>query len=503
MAYQLKIENTYMGIPVCAGSPEEILEIFCGEEKIYEFRVPVCKESGKYDYYSYLNVKEYQGKELCLSGNFEESFWNQICQSESASYEKEKRPLLHFTAQRGWINDPNGMVYHNGKYHLYFQYNPMNTEWQNMSWGHAVSEDLLQFQQMENVMYPDEHGAMFSGCGLVNERGLLGLPKEALLFYYSAAGDTNEWSKGKDFTQRIAYSLDEGNTLVKMPQEAVGVIQHDTRDPKVFWHEESNAYIMVLWIQGNEFGFFRSTDLQNWEQTDSIVLEKAWECPDLFQLDCEGEKIWVFTSADGFYYLGDFDGYHFTTDGKRNLAYLTHPPYAAQTFSGVEGRVIHIPWLRTRNEGKLFTGMMGIPRELELVKVGAEKVLSLLPVREYEASKKQIASFACSGEELKLAVPEPAVIEVELWPQETKEAEITVFGEKIIWKDQTICYKEETVVLPEAIKEMHILVDREMIEIYINEGTRNLYFATDSDEIQGSIHIKGCSGDGKIYTWQP
>lgn len=503
MAYQLKIEQNYIGIPISAGCPEELMEIFCEDEKIYEFRVPVCADAESYDYYSYLDVKKYLGQELEICGNFDEKFWQDICQVKEYSYEAEKRPLLHFTAQRGWINDPNGMVYHNGMYHLYFQHNPMNTEWQNMSWGHAVSEDLLQFKQVENAMYPDEHGAMFSGCGLVNEQGLLGLPKDALLFYYSAAGDANEWSKGKDFTQRIAYSLDEGRTLVKMPKEAIGVLEHDSRDPKVFWHEESKAYIMVLWIQGNEFGFFRSVDLQNWEQTDSIVLEKAWECPDFFQLDCEGEKIWVFTSADGFYYLGEFDGYQFTTDEKRRLAYMTHPPYAAQTFSGVKGRTISIPWLRTKNAGKLFTGMMGIPRELKLVKSGDEVLLSMLPVREYEDSKKQIAGFVCDGEEVSISVQEPAVIEVEIQPRNMAKTEVTVYGEKILMENNRVSYKEETVTIPEEMKEIHILVDREMIEIYINEGTRNLYFETNSEELQGSVQVKGCNGVGKIYAWQP
>lgn len=501
MEYGIRINQNYLGIPIQAECPEELLEVFCGETKIYEFRVPVCKDSAKvrYDYCSYLNVKQYEGRELTLKGNFDEKFFGNISQSNTDDQEPIKRPLIHFAAERGWINDPNGLVYQNGTYHLYFQYNPMNTQWQNMSWGHAVSNDLIHFDQMEHVMYPDENGTMFSGCGLVNEHEMLGLPKEALLFYYSAAGGANEWSKGKLFTQRIAYSLDGGKTLLKLPKEAVGVIEQDTRDPKIFWHEESGAYIMVLWIKGNEFGFFRSKNLKDWEMTSTIELEKAWECPDLFRLACEDRTYWVFTSADGFYYLGQFDGYKFETDGVRHNAYLTGLPYAAQTYSGVEDRVISVPWLRTLNVGRLYTGMMGIPRELGLVKRGDEPVLTLLPVREYESAKEQIVESSWCETEIAVPISKEAAVEVALWPQETDELTVRFFEQELTIQDQTILYKNVKTELPEKVKELHVIIDRGVVEIHANGGTMNAYYETDSDILQGTISIKGCRGAGKIY----
>lgn len=505
MEYRIKIAENYLAIPIQAEQPEETLEIFLDDQKLYEFRVPVCKdpEKVKYDYYSYLDVKEYAGQELSLRGNFGDRFFTDVCQSENNTWEPLVRPMLHFTAERGWINDPNGLVYHNGQYHLYFQYNPMNTQWQNMSWGHSVSENLLQFKMMDTVMYPDENGTIFSGCGLVNEREMLGLPKDALLFYYSAAADCNEWSKGRSFTQNIAYSLDEGKTLVKMPDPAVGVIKHDTRDPKIFWHEETQAYIMVLWIEGNEFAIFRSQNLKDWEQSDSFVLEKAWECPDLFCLDCEGEPVWVFTSADGFYYIGDFDGYKFKTNGKRRYAYQTSLPYAAQSYSNTEGRTIAVPWMRTKNVGKLYTGMMGIPRELKLVKCGEEMLLSMLPVREYENTKKKIADFNWDGSEFAVSVPAPAVAEVELHPQGTERILVEVYGQELTIWDNAIFYRGERTAFDAPLEEVHVIVDREIIEIHVNNGTGNAYYETGSDELQGSIKIKGCKGEGKIYVWQP
>lgn len=501
MEYGIKINQAYLGLPIQAEQPEELLEIFCGNTKIYEFRVPVCKnpEKVRYDYYSYLDVKQYEGCELTLKGNFDEKFIDNIFQSNENRQEPIKRPLIHFAAERGWINDPNGLVYHNGSYHLYFQYNPMNTQWQNMTWGHAVSTDLVHFEQMDNVLYPDEHGAMFSGCGIVNERELLNLPKDALLFYYSAAGDATKWSEGKKFTQRIAYSLDGGRTLLKLPKETVGVIEKDTRDPRVFWHEESKAYIMLLWIKGYEFGFFRSTNLMDWEMTSTIELEKAWECPDIFKLDCDGESIWVFTSADGFYYFGQFDGYKFETDKVRHDAYLTALPYAAQTYSGVKDRIISVPWLRTLNAGRLYTGMMGIPREVGLTKRNGEPVLTLLPVREYEAAKEQIMEFSWSESEASVQIGRETAVEIELFPQEIEQLNVRFFDQELTICDRVLSYKNAKTEFPEKIEELHIIIDRGVLEIHANGGTVNAYYETDSDELQGTISIKGCRGAGKIY----
>ena len=505
MEYKIKAEKVYMGIPIQAECPEEKLEIFLGNKKLYEFLVPVCADAEhvKYDYISYLRIDQYEGRELTLKGDFDASFFENICQSDSGDREKLTRPMIHFTADRGWINDPNGLVYHNGMYHLYFQYNPMNTQWQNMSWGHAASSDLLHFKQLDTVMYPDESGAVYSGCGIVNEKGMLGLPEDALLFYYSAAGGINPWSEGTAFTQKIAYSTDEGTTLTKIPDPTIGVIRQDSRDPKVFWHEESSAYIMVLWIQGNEFGFFRSENLKDWKKTDSIILPEAWECPDLYRLDCEGEKVWVFTSADGFYYIGEFDGYTFSTDGVQKKAYRTKLPYAAQSYSGVQDRVIAVPWLRTLNKGRLYTGMMGIPRELKLVKRGDEKILSMLPVREYEETKEKITEFNWNDGEFSVEIREDAVAEVELYPQAEGTFTVCIYGQELTIGSREIRYGSETTTLEEPLKEIHIIVDREVIEIHGNHGTENAYYETCSDQLHGKISMKGCAGMGRIYIWQP
>lgn len=395
--YKNKIKEEILYIPVQADSKEVLIEFFVEEgdtqEKVYEFLVPVGEgkdSSYQYDYLARFPVKKFTDKTILLKGNVPEVFYKAIRNDSLIEPEPLERPSIHFTSNRSWINDPNGVHYKDGIYHLYYQYNPFHIKWNNMSWGHAVSRDLLYWEEKEPVLFPDEYGMIFSGSGIINEKECLGLPKDASLFFYTAAGGSNEWGRGRDFIQRMAYSIDGGNTLVKTEQGMIDTIEKENRDPKVFWHEESQSYVMSLWLKDNEFGILRSKDLTTFEIAQRFSLEGAWECPDLFCLtDKEGQKHWVFWSADGYYYFGTFDGYKFLTDGKRNQAYMNTVPYAAQTYSGIEDRVISISWLRlefnTSNKlneqgeyrKRLYTGAMGLPRELKIMKINNELKLAL------------------------------------------------------------------------------------------------------------------------------
>lgn len=295
------------------------------------------------------------------------------------------KPSLHFTPSYGWMNDPNGLVYHDGIYELYYQHNPRGIDWNCMTWGHARGTDLLHWEDLGDVLEPDENGLMFSGCAVRNDRGLLGLPKDALLFFYTAAGHSSRESKGKPYTIRLAYSTDGGNTLIKKDGiceagEIMETLAAENRDPKVFWHEESGAYILVLWIENNDFGIWRSEDLEQFTMTQRVTLESGYECPDLFCLPVistkeggreTGEEKWVFWTAHGYYYVGSFDGYEFHQEQERRCASQMGPdvvlPYAAQTFSGPE-KVLSVSWLRTKCVGERTTGMMSIPKEFSLIR---------------------------------------------------------------------------------------------------------------------------------------
>ncbi|MCD7765055.1 MAG: glycoside hydrolase family 32 protein [Lachnospiraceae bacterium] len=580
MTYSTDLRVPYLGLPVKTGQKKTTLEIFADNEKILELEIADLQ--GDFcDYYCWLPLPECIGKTLTLKGELSNAFFALVQQTEHYDYEPLTRPLLHFTAERGWLNDPNGMVYQDGVYHLYFQYNPADSEWGNMSWGHAESTDLLHFRQADTVLLPDENGPAFSGSGLVNERGLLGLPKDALVFFYTAAGGLNPWSRNvssdtaltaknaaaeaaisqtvedaaaetamlqtaenvskSEFTQRIAISTDGGWTLNKLPKEALDVIRPESRDPQVFWHEASGAYVMALWIEGEEMAVLRSDDLQNWEMTDRFTLPGAFECPNLFCLPVPEEDDgissdgnlpakpsetsgmqWILLAADGSYYFGDFDGYRFVSDGVRRKAYLNELPYAAQIYNGISDRKVLIPWLRTRNEGKLYTGTMGLPRELGLLRKNGELFLKMLPVREYEKEKKKLASFAMIHDKTFLTAPEgkfpfeaksdrisfeiteEAVTELVLAPEKEGKLRIDFFGQTLTVEEDRLCLDGvgEPTLLPEAFAELHILIDRQVIEVYGNDGTLTAYYETGSDILTGKIAVSGFSGTLDVYQWK-
>ena len=360
------VTKKFLQIPVFAGEAdrERLVDLQIERENgevLYFFRVPRA-DRGEASYFASLPVEACRGETLLITSP-EERLLSGIRESDedsllSYSREEIKRPGAYH-APRGWLNDPNGMIYDNGVYHLYYQYNPMNREWENMSWGHAVSRDLRTFCYEGNVLFPDETGTMFSGCGLKNDRGCFGLPADALLYFYTAAGGTTPHSRDRVFVHRMAYSLDGGKTLIKHPHWELASLEKENRDPKIFWHDESHAYVMSLYLTGNDFGILRSEDLEHWQLTQRFSHPPLWECPDLFLLkDGEGNEKWAFMSADGFYFLGNFDGFSFLPETERQSLYGNALPYAAQSFSGTGERVITIAWLRTENKGKDYRGLL-------------------------------------------------------------------------------------------------------------------------------------------------
>ena len=296
------------------------------------------------------------------------------------------RPLVHYTAPTGWINDPNGLVFADGIWHLYHQWNPYGTEWGNMHWGHAVSRNLITWEHKGIAMEPDEFGTVFSGCGYQDHENTAGFGKGTLLFFYTASGGCNQWSvdAGNQHNQHLAVSTDGGETLLKKGP-VIDHIKNGNRDPKVFYHSDSKAYIMVLFLDDYEFALFRSQDLVHWKESQRFSVLGMRECPDLYELPVDnepGRKKWVFWSADGFYLTGRFDGYRFDPESEMLSAYATKLPYAAQTYAGVKNRKISIAWLRTENDRENFRGMMSVPAELSLFSESDRYRIRFQPVRE-------------------------------------------------------------------------------------------------------------------------
>lgn len=368
-------DKKYLAIPVWIEASTDakredlqILEVWQEESCLYEYFLPKADESGSApDYYAYLPVKS--GGDLEIRTELSKTFLDHIHTCEEMIMKKEE-DRLHYHSPYGFINDPNGLIYQDGIYHLFYQHNPMNTLWENMTWGHAVSEDLLHFTFVGDALFPDERGVMYSGCAILNEKEKLGLSKDALLFFYTSAGgaELRGRTSQKKFTQRMAYSTDNGKTLIKYEDFEIPHIVGENRDPDVFWHERSQAYICVLYLDDKDFVILRSKNLKDWGESQRLSLPPMWECPDLISLkDEKGQEKWAFLSADGFYYIGSFDGYRFEAEGDMKKLYHDKYPYAAQTYSNMpDDRLVQIAWLRTENQGKVYKGMMSVARELSL-----------------------------------------------------------------------------------------------------------------------------------------
>lgn len=466
------LRNDFLFIPVYLGNEEELVSFYCGESKIYEFKIPMG-EAG-FSYIASVDAHDFNGKEITVTGGFSEDFFEKLTTAVEENVPEESHPLVHFTAKYGWINDPNGLVFDGQNYHLYFQHNPFNISWENMSWGHAVSNDLLHWEQKKDVLFPDQHGTMFSGCGMkVNNQ---------LLFPYTVAGNSSPWSKGKPFYQGMAISTDGGENLHKQEGQFLGIVGKDSRDPKIFWHEDTNAYIMVLYLEGNDFGIFRSEDLKEWQQTQHFTIEKAWECPDLLCIPGpEGGK-WMFWSSDGFYYWGDFDGYTFTSDFKRHEAYAGGRLYAAQTYWGTEGRIVAVPWLRFKERnGKYYQGAMGIPREYSYEKHDGDYRLIQKPVREFTDALETADS-----------IEEGKAYDITLYRNGVKECRLTC-NESVIdidYVNRKITVDDETIDYPCNIDELELILDHNIMEITVSNAIISAH-KTKGSKTYGNI--KGCS----------
>ncbi len=338
--------------------------------------------------------------------------------SQPENYSEKHRPQLHFSPPAHWMNDPNGMVYYKGEYHLFYQYYPDGTVWGPMHWGHAVSKDMLHWQHLPIALYPDSLGYIFSGSVVVDQNNSSGFQKGAekpLVAMFTYHNMDGEKSGRTDFqTQGIAYSNDKGRTWKKYTQNPViknpGI--KDFRDPKVMWHEPSKQWIVTMAV-ANHVRFYRSKNLKNWELAGSFGLEDGshggvWECPDLFQLPVkDGKSKWVLLVSVGSgapnggsgtqYFVGDFNGKTFTnSNASKDVLWLDYgcDNYAGITWSNAPNkRHLFLGWMSnwqyaTKVPTDKWRSAMTLPRELSLQKTNNGYRVITRPAKETEQLRK-------------------------------------------------------------------------------------------------------------------
>ena len=330
---------------------------------------------------------------------------------------EKHRPIFHFSPDSMWMNDPNGMVFHNNVYHLFYQYYPDSTVWGPMHWGHTISRDLVNWEDKPIALYPDENGYIFSGSAVLDRDNTSGLgtkenpPLVAIFTYHepdlAKAGNTDAQTQG------IAFSLDNGDSWEKYEGNPVllnpGIA--DFRDPKVRWFPSTEKWIMTLAVR-NQISFYSSPDLKNWSLESEFGWNigahgGVWECPDLFPIKVEGtdEEFWILIvsinpggpnkGSATQYFVGDFDGTTFTPLDEKTR-WLDYGPddYAGITWSNTGERLIFIGWMSNWNYAQVvptegWRSAMTIPRELSLRKFNGELVLCSMPVVEFDLLRKQ------------------------------------------------------------------------------------------------------------------
>jgi len=401
----VKPTGRYMAVPVQNGAPKILLEVFDGGRRVAYDQVEWAR--GATNWTGSLDLRGFEGRalEFRFSGNdvpnlsvADLRFAAAPFPAPKGQYGEAWRPQFHFTPPLGWNNDPNGLSYRDGEWHMFYQHNPFGVRWGNMHWGHAVSKDLVRWTDLGDVIAPDEHGPMFSGSAVTDHENTSGFGKGAHVLIYTAAG--------KPHTQRVAWSRD-GRHYEKWPKAAVEGRADANRDPKVVWYAPGKFWVLAVYgeVEKGRHGvsFFTSPDLKAWTFASHVpgdLFDEGkflYECPDFFELPIQGETgtRWVLTAANRQYAVGTFDGRTFTPEATRLVQWRSlgnvNPIYAAQTFDGApDGRRIQVAWSHfdTCAGGRtdaIFNQGMSLPMELKLVRTVDGLRLARFPVKELES----------------------------------------------------------------------------------------------------------------------
>lgn len=474
----------------------------------------------------------------------------------SELYKEWYRPQFHFSPQKNWMNDPNGMVYFKGEYHLFFQYHPHGTEWGPMHWGHAISDDLIHWKEMPIALYPDEHGVIFSGCAVVDWNNTTGFFEDepGLVVIYT---NTDQYPGSDRSRQRqsLAYSKDQGRSWTKYQGNPVLSDENltDFRDPKVFWHQETKKWVMVLATE-QSITLYTSDNLLEWERASEFGAtagshDGVWECPDLFPLPLNGDETnqkWVMIVSIGDnpqykegsrtqYFIGEFDGQTFINNHSDDtILWLDHgrDNYAGVSWSDIpiqDGRRMYIGWMsnwRYANQvpTSVWRSSMTIPRELSLKTVHNKVRLMQQPVRELETIKESVTEHKqkviMENDVIKQSIPPLCELHLKMDLEEKAHFELTFHHSRE--ENTTISYDSNRELLSlnreesgnsqfsdsfstiqsaelqteEGNLELKILLDHASVELFANSGEVTMTSLIFPEELAQEISL--ASKEGKI-----
>jgi fructan beta-fructosidase len=478
----INVYNRYLHLPVKNKAPMRRMKLAIDGRTVREFDIELA--DNKPDFFAFVDLAAFRGKRLTFetviaAGSLTSSLIATSDELPDAAslYREPIRPQFHFTSRRGWLNDPNGLVYYEGRWHLFYQHNPYGWSWGNMHWGHATSRDLFRWQEQPIALYPPKYGDWcFSGSAIVDKQNTSGWKKgdrDVLVAAFSSTG------RG----ECIVYSNDGGQTWTE--HEGNPVVRHKGRDPRLLWHEPTTSWVIAVYTEdggGQAIAFYTSKNLKEWTYASRI--EGFFECPDLVELPVDGDPTktrWVLYAADGKYLIGDFDGRKFTKESGKHTLWQGNF-YAAQTFSNApEGRCIQIGWARGAEfPGMPFNQQMNVPVELTLRTTEEGPRLFAVPVEElvglYGRSHR-LGSIALEADSKNpLAGVRAELIELigRFEPGDAREFGFMLRGTKVTYDVKKQSLTVGNVTAPLALRDgrvkLQILVDRGSIEVFGNSG---------------------------------
>ena len=510
----------YLLLPVQENAEMSNVKVIADNAQLKTFNVRLA--SNHIDYYVPLDLGEFKNQkglmlDIHVNGNYRNDggistfgCWKNMQFSDSYDMKNREqyRPAYHHTPADAWMNDPNGMFYKDGVWNLYFQHNPYGSQWENMTWGHSTSTDLLHWKYEGDAILPDVIGTIFSGSAVVDKNNTAGFGEGAVIALYTSAGENQ--------TQSMAYSTDGGKTFTKYAGNPIITSNvPDFRDPHMFWNEDIKKWNMIL-AAGQQMNIYTSDNLKDWKYESSFGTgygnhDGVWECPDLMKLKVRGtdKEKWMlicninpggpFGGSATQYFVGDFDGHKFTCDSKPEVTkWMDYGKdhYATVTFDNApEGRHVALAWMSNWQYAAQVPTMQyrsgnSIPRDLGLFEHKGETYCSVVPSQEVTAARsKKTSKTLADACELVVNLKGDATITLSNAKNEKVVMSYDAKNEKFSM-DRTqsgkIDFSDDFAVKTTAptygkMKQLRIFIDKSSIEAIDAEGKMamtNLVFPT-------------------------
>ena len=536
--YRIQQKDKCLLLPVQESAEMSNIKVIAGNKQMKSLNVRLAMN--KVDYYVPLYLDEFnEEKTLALdihvNGNYRNdggistfTCWKNIKTAESfdTTNSEQYRPLYHHTPAYGWMNDPNGMFFKDGVWHLYFQHNPYGSQWENMTWGHSTSTDLIHWTFQGDPIQPDAWGSIFSGSSVVDKNNTAGFGENAIVALYTSAGENQ--------TQSMAYSTDNGKTFTKYDGNPIITSNvPDFRDPHMFWNEDIKKWNMIL-AAGQQMNIYSSDNLKDWKFESSFGAEYGshggvWECPDLMKMKVRGtdKEKWMLVcninpggpsgGSATQYFVGDFDGHKFTCESKPEVTkWMDYGKdhYATVTFDNApNGRHVALAWMSNWQYANQVPTMQyrsanSIPRDLGLFEYKGNTYCSVTPSEEITAARSKKPSKSLS-EACEMVVNLKGDATITLSNSKGEKVVMTYKAkDETFSMDRTLSGKTDfssdfaaitTAPVYGKMNKLRIFIDKSSIEVFDNDGKMamtNLVFPTKPYD---KVTIKGKTKKYAVY----